>query len=155
VDDGGGRSGDVRLPIAAAGLLLLAVLVGALLLGGSSSGGTAVAPPPQCVSLWNENRRALVYGYHSFHSHRYTKAEVVRLDWAGNASRRGSCAVVFPSATLDPERRAAVKVYREGQWLALSKAGGVNAVRLAELQVEAVDGANVTLGPDGTLDPLS
>ncbi len=152
-DVGGERSGDVRLPIAAAGLLLLAGLVAAMLLGRGSSGQTATAPPPRCVSLWNEDRRALVYGSHSFHEHRYTEAEVLYLDQAGNEARRGSCAVVFPSATLDPEPFVAIKVYRGGRWRPLSQARGVSEVRLAELQAEAVEGANVMLGPDGALSP--
>lgn len=152
-DAGGERSGDVRLPIAAAGLLLLAALVGALLLGRGSSRQTAAAAPPRCVSLWNEDRRALVYGYHSFHGHRYTEAEVLYLDRAGNEARRGGCAVVFPSATLDPEPFVAIKVYRGGRWRPLSQAGDVSEVRLSELQAEAVEGANVMLDPDGSLSP--
>lgn len=151
-DSGGGRPGDLRLPIAVAGLLLLATLVGVMLLGRGSSGKTAAAAPPRCVSLWNEDHQALTYGSHSFHGHRYTEAEVLYLDRAGNPARQGDCAVVFPSATLDPEPFVAIKVYRSGGWRPLSRMKGVSEVRLAELQVEAVEGANVMLGPDGTLE---
>jgi hypothetical protein len=151
-DSGGGRSGDLRLPIAVAGLLLLATLVGVMLLGRGSSGKTAAAAPPRCVSLWNEDRQALTYGYHSFHGHRYTEAEVLYLDQGGHPARQGDCAVVFPSATLDPEPFVAIKIHRSGRWQSLSGMRGVSEVRLAELQVEAVEGANVVLGPGGALE---
>lgn len=145
----------MRLPIAVAGLLLLAVLVGVVLAASGSSGRHIRAAPALCVSRWNEDPRALASGYHNFHSHRYAQAEVVRLGRSGNPSHRGVCAVVFPSANLDPERFAAVKVYLRGQWKALSATGGVSEVRLAELQVEAVTGANAALRADGSLHPLA
>lgn len=148
----GDRSRDVRPAIAAALLLALATVVGVVLVGGGSSGLKASAAPAGCVSLWNKDTKALVYGYHSFHGHNYRQAEVLYLDRDGSVADRGDCAVVFPSASLDPEPFVAAKVYRGGRWLSLSEVSQVSAVRVAELQVEAVKGANATLRPDGALD---
>ena len=135
--------------------MLLAALIGVLLIGrGQAERRTVTAAPRRCVSLWNGSSQALSDGYHNFHGHGYEEAEVVYLDGAGDPAPRGSCAVVFPSATLDPERAAAAKVYRHGRWEPLSAVAGVDSVRLSELQVEAVEGVNAYLRPDGTLDPI-
>lgn len=150
----GGDSRDVRPVIAAASLLLLLAIVVGVALGRGSSGRKAVAASAQCVSLWNSDPTALAYGLHNFQGHGYTRAEVVRIDRSGNPARRGSCAVAFPSASLDPEPIAAAAVYRQGRWLPLGKLNEVSDVRLAELQVEAVEGANVMLRSDGSLGSL-
>jgi hypothetical protein len=142
---------DVRLPIAVAGFLLLAGVVLVVILGGEPGRGEPRAIPAWCVSLWNGNTNALRAGYHNFHSHSYTRAEVLRLDRVGNPRRRGRCAVVFPAVTLDVEPAAAVKVYRGGRWSPLSESPSVSRVRLSELQAEAIDTANVDIRPDGTL----
>ncbi len=133
-------------------LLLGSFAVVMLLSAGGSSSGTEPAPR-RCVSLWNASKRGLIDGYHNFHTHGYREAEVFHLGSKGGKARRGACAVAFPSATLDPERVAAVKVQRAGRWRPLGESDGVSELRLSELQAEAIEGANVALGPDGTLKP--
>jgi hypothetical protein len=145
------HSADVRISIAAAGVLVLAGLVAFLVLGNAPASKPAVAAPAACVDLWNSNRGARISGYHNFHDHRYRTAEVLKLDAAGNRERNGSCAVVFPARVPDPERGARAKIYRDGEWMALSRTGRTTDARLSELQVEGVDLANVALRPDGTL----
>lgn len=146
------RGEGLGLPIAVAATLLLAGLVAIVLLAGADSGRDASPPAPECVSLWNGDRRALGDGSHNRQSHGYVEAQVVRLDRAGNPSSGGECAVVFPAKTLDPESFAAAKIHRAGGWQPLS-ATGVGDGRLAELQLEAVGAANVVLRPDGSLEP--
>lgn len=146
-------TGSAAPSIAVAAALALATLVGVVALASSSSEPPVAAAPPRCVSLWNSDTKALIVGYHAYHSHSYQEAQVVRLTDAGEPDRSGSCSVVFPSATLDSEPGAAAKAYRAGRWAPLSQGGQVSAVRLSELQVEALERANATLGPDGTLAP--
>lgn len=144
---------DARVAIAAFALIALITLVAVVLVAAKSAGGEAHPAPARCVDLWNSSTQALIDGYHNYHSHSYSQAEVLHLTRSGEPTRHGDCAVIFPSATLDPENSAAVKVYRTGRWMPLSKFNEVSSVRLSELQVEAIDGANVALRPDGTLEP--
>jgi hypothetical protein len=139
--------------VAAVALLLLGLL-GVVVLGSGSSAPAASPAPRRCLELWNHSTRALVYGYHNFHSHGYREAEVMYLDRVGVASRRGRCAVVFPAAELDREQASTVKVFQAGRWRPLSATDRISAVRLSELQVEAEKGANVLLRADGTLAPF-
>jgi len=78
---------------------------------------------------------------------------VVRLTTTGEPAEEpeGSCAVVFPKLTLDPEPEAAAQIFTGGSWEALSAQPGVERETLATLQSEAVDGANAALQGDGTL----
>lgn len=135
-------------------MLLLVVLTGLILLGRGSGVQASSPAPPECLRRWNADAAALAAGSHNFRAHRYQQAEVLYLDDAGEPSRRGACAVVFASQTLDPERWAAARIYRQPRWLPLSSASDVTELRISELQVEAISGANATLAPGGELTPL-
>lgn len=107
------------------------------------------------MELWNADREATRFGVHNFVSHRYTGAEVLRIDGDGNGAVRGSCAVVFPAVSLDPEPVAAAQVFRGGAWTPLSKVAGMSTADLAKLQAEAIRAVNVVLHEDGSLTPFS
>jgi hypothetical protein len=150
-----GSRGDPRAAIVVAGLLLLAAVVGVVLFSKGSPADLGAPPPGRCLSLWNADPKAIRYGAHNFVSHGYTGAEILFIDAEGNAARRGSCAVVFPAASLDPEPVAAVKVHRGGAWVPLSKVDGVSTARLAKLQADAISRNNAVLHEDGSLEPFS
>jgi hypothetical protein len=148
-------SNDLRPAILVAFLLLLACGVCVILLTRGSRADLGVPPPARCVSLWNGDRRATLYGRHNSSSHRYSVAQVLFLDRDGDPARKGNCAVVFPAASLDPEPVAAAQVYRKGQWAPLSRLEGMTGAQLGQLQAEAVRHSNAALREDGTLEAFS
>jgi hypothetical protein len=149
----GDAGAGARRRLAAAGLV--AALFGALILVVvlARSGSGAGAAPAECVESWNRINAATTIGRHSYASHGYRQTQVRFLSVGGDAVEEDApearCAVVFPAETLDPEPTAAAYV-RQGGWVSLGERG-VDEERLAELQREAVTGANAGLRPDGTL----
>lgn len=133
------------------------MVIGAVTLSAGGASQPQTPLPTGCVERWNGDPDALVYGRHNYTEHSYTSAQVELLSTKGRVARRGrggSCAVVFGAPGLDPERFAAGRRYGDHRWISLSKLPAIGDERLAELQVEALSAANVSLGPDGTLDVL-
>lgn len=50
---------------------------------------------------------------------------------------------------------AAAQLYRDGDWVPLSRLQGMMDAHLAELQADAVSGNNAVLREDGSLEPFS
>jgi hypothetical protein len=138
-------------PLAGAALLLLAGVVVAVVLRGSDQ-GVAVAPSA-CIEAWNEDRTATSLGRHQYSDHRYSRAQITRLDAEGLPADAGDCGVVFPARLLDPEPIAAAMVLRRGKWMPLAQVPGVTLDELADLQADAIDEANAVMTDDGTLQP--
>lgn len=146
----GRARGDWRLTVIAAGALLLAGVVAAVLLGGGDAAPEAAGPPPGCVERWNSDPAARAFGIHNYGAHRYTRVQMLLIDRRGRPSGAGSCGVVFAAQSLDPEPFAAAQVHVGGEWVALTSRGASErAVGL--LQAEALENANATLGPAGTI----
>lgn len=142
------------MSIAAAAALLLAVVIGIVALSAGGASQSQAPLPTSCIERWNSDPKALVYGGHNYFGHRYASAQVELLNTAGRVAgkkRGGSCAVVFGAPGLDPEPFAAGQRYSDHRWIPLSKLPAIGDARLAELQVEALAVANVSLRPDGTL----
>jgi hypothetical protein len=145
-----------RIAIAAgAGVLLVAIVVIVAVASGGDSGREAVAADPQCVKAWNDDASARAYGRHNFSFHLYKGALVTFLDEDGNevgANTPGAlCAVIFPSKVLDAEPFAAGQILDGKRWSPISSLEGVQATRVAELQVLAAGSPNTILDVQGVL----
>jgi hypothetical protein len=136
--------------VIAAGALLLGGVVGAVVLSGGESGPEAAAPPPGCIERWNSDPAARAFGIHNYGAHRYTRVQMLLLDDRGRPSERGDCGVVFAAQSLDPEPGAAAQVRVGGQWVAVV-GRGTTEEQVGVLQSQALENANATLGPAGTI----
>ena len=142
-----------RAALAAGAALLLAGIVAVVALSGSES---SIEPPPAgCLEAWNDDRLAVQDGVHAFTGHDYGPTEVLRFDEEGEplpaGSENGDCGVVFGAAELDFEPGFSARIYADGRWAPLAIERRVPIKRLEELQQVALDNANATLLPDGTL----
>ena len=154
MDDAGDGAPPQHPRLIAAGVLatgLLAAVAVVVVSGGGEDSN--VEPELACLEAWNSDPAARTYGVHNFDSHGYQDVHVLRLDTDGQPASpgEGSCAVVFASATLDPEPIAAAQVYSGDSWRPLSELPSVSAQRLGELQSDAVGDANATLDDAGAL----
>ena len=147
------KTGDPRLTVIAAAMILLLGVVAAIILTRGESEPDVVAAPADCIESWNTDPSLRALGTHQYAAHGYAQAQVVRLTNTGEPAEEpdGSCAVIFPKLTLDPEPEAAAQIFTGGSWEALSAQQGVARETLATLQSEAVVGANAALQGDGTL----
>jgi hypothetical protein len=146
-----------RLLIAlGAALVLAAIVIGVAVLGGEDEAQTAAAADPACISAWNENPAAAAYGRHNFNFHRYDGALVTFLSSDAEVVAKGEdgrCAVIFPSEVLDSEPIAAGQILAGSRWEPISNLPGIELTRVAELQVDAAQAPNATLGMTGELTP--
>jgi hypothetical protein len=146
-----------RLGVALVAVLLLAGLVGVILLGDSSGShepGAAAAAPTRCLEAWNSDPEALAFGSHNSIDHGYSDVQIGFMPAEGSTTvsadpGSGECAAVFAANQLDPESLAAGQIHLEGRWMPLSDL--LEPGDLALLQSAAVEQANATLSPDGTL----
>lgn len=147
-----------RLIYACTAFLALGVLVaGVLALSGGSEGAGAAEAPGECLERWNSDRSARSFGRHNALAHGYSHAQVLTLTSDGSApisagDPDASCAVIFASTSLDPERVVAGQIYLQARWQPLN--GLLDVERLAALQSEAVAAANTALTQTGELEPL-
>src|SRR5688500_16895871 len=132
-----------------AGALAAGLLVVVLVVALTRSGGSSADPAdPDCVSAWNDDPAAVSLGVHQFSGHGYELVQIARLDQAGEPTDSGDCAVVFAATTLDAELGAAAQFLGEQGWRPLSERPGITPERLGELQSEANDEVNASLGDD-------
>ena len=159
--DADGRSeGARRLLLAGALAGLLAGLIAAvvLLAGGSEATKVASPPPPECLRAWNRDEDALSFSRHNATFHKYESAQIGYMEPGTSAEvsterGRGTCVVVFPRTSLDPEPVAAGQVLLGGMWAPLDSLMPLDVV--ARVQSEAFDGANARPTPEGRLEPLT
>ena len=149
-----------RTLIALGGGGTLAALIAAILVIpslGADDEPAGSAPPARCVELWNSDPNALSVGRHSLVAHRYSETQVTRISRDGTevlsgVESAGTCTVIFPAASLDPEPQAAAQIYAGGGWRPLS--GLVETQRLSQLQSQALSEANARVGEQGDLSRL-
>jgi hypothetical protein len=136
--------------------VLVAAVVAVTVSGGS--GGDASDDP--CLAEWNDDALARSDGVHAYTTHGYRATLLTRLDPDGELltdagdeapSPESHCAVVFASPQVDSEPGFGVRVLEGEAWAGLADAHGVSLERIAELQRDATETANVTLLPDGRL----
>lgn len=141
---------------AAAFLLLIAAVVAVAVSGGSGDDGVAGDP---CLTEWNDDPIALSDGVHAYDTHTYRATLLTRIDAEGELapdalgeapSPQARCAVIFASPKVDAEPDFGVRVL-DGRWTGLVQADRAELDRIAELQRDATETANVTLLPDGRL----
>jgi hypothetical protein len=147
-----------RALIAIGALLGLGLLVAGILVLGGSDDGSAEAAPSECVELWNSDERAISTGAHNSAAHSYTRVQVAYADdQAQSLSPEpvdgGGCIVVFAARALDPEPVAAAEIHLDGKWRPMSTLLS-DFERLAELQSDALAGANAELTADGRVTAL-
>jgi hypothetical protein len=150
-----GRGARQRVALAVA-LGVLAVAVGAVLVarsGGGGDGEEIAEAPAECVAAWNGDQAARGIGAHAASLHGYAQAWVTLIGSDGEPDPDGSCAIVFPAPQPDPEPPFAATVLVGDRWRPLSEQGGIDTARLAELQREALESANVNLFPNGSVHP--
>lgn len=156
-----GRSESASRLLLAGGLAgLLAGLIAAVLLlaGGSDEPRTVSAPPAECLRAWNRDEDALAFSRHNATFHEYESAQVGYMEPGSSAevsSERGdgTCVVVFPRASLDPEPFAAGQVLLGRLWAPLDGLMPLDVI--ARVQSEAFEGANAQPTPEGSLEPLA
>ena len=146
-----------RLAFAGIATAVLVAAVVAVAVSGGSEGDAAGDP---CLAEWNDDALARSDGVHAYTTHGYRATLLTQLDAAGElvadagdqAPDAGArCAVVFASPQVDSEPDFGVRVLEAGRWQGLAAADGVPLERIAELQRDATETANVTLLPDGRL----
>jgi len=108
-----------------------------------------------CIRRWNDDPAALRFGAHNNTGHGYLEVQVTELanqDSTPADPGSGSCAVIFPRSTLDPEPIAAGQVLSEdGEWVPLSDRDEYDVSEITELQSDALQLANAELNSDGTI----
>ena len=147
-----------RALIAIGAMLGLGVLVGGILVLGGGDDSAAKPAPEECVELWNSDEKALRTGAHNSAAHSYTRVQVAYADDQAESSSTdpvdgGGCIVVFAAQALDPEPVAAAEIYLDGTWTPMSTLLP-DFARLAELQSDALAGANAELATDGRVSAL-
>jgi hypothetical protein len=148
------RSGTRFGAVLAAGLLLAGLIAIVATGSGPDEGGGAPAPG-RCLEAWNSDAEAIAVGRHNSISHGYGDVQVGHMPEEGSTSlssepAAGECAVVFAAEQLDPEPEAAGEIQLDGEWVPLSSL--LAPAALGELQSAAVDGANATVTPEGSLE---
>lgn len=147
-----------RLVFAAGAIVVLIVTVVAVALSGASGDDAAAGDP--CLDAWNDDAIARSDGVHAYATHSYRATLLTRIDAAGELlpdavgdapSPESRCAVVFASPKVDSEPDFGVRVLDGGRWTGLVQSDGAELERIAELQRDATETANVTLLPDGRL----
>ena len=142
--------------VAVATAVLVAVVVGVAVSG--SSGDDAANDP--CLAEWNDDAIARSDGVHAYATHGYRATLLTRVDADGELvedaggqepTADARCAVIFASPQVDSEPDFGVRVLEGDRWQGLAATDGVAIDRIAELQREATETANVTLLPDGRL----
>jgi hypothetical protein len=149
-----GRGARQRVALAVA-LGVLAVVVGVVIVAGSSGGGgedeEIAEAPAECVAAWNDDETALGIGAHAAALHGYTQAWVVFIGGDGRPDADGSCAIVFPAPTPDPEPEFGATILVGERWEPLSERPGIGVAQVGELQREALESANANLFPNGSV----
>jgi hypothetical protein len=147
-----------RLVFAAGAFLLLVIAVVAVALSGGSGGDDADDDP--CLTEWNDDPIALSDGVHAYDTHTYRATLLTRIDAEGELEAdavgeapgpEARCAVIFASPKVDAEPDFGVRVLDAGRWTGLVQSDRAELDRIAELQRDATETANVTLLPDGRL----
>jgi hypothetical protein len=157
-EDGGqaetqASSQRARLGFALAAALVLGGLITVFLVVTGRSERTSAAPR-RCLQAWNSDKYARGFGAHDAGAHSYVDVEVGYMPKEGSAtvsadSHAGTCAVVFAATQLDPEVEYVGQQLVEGEWLPLS--GVLEPSALEALQRAALDRANASVTPEGTL----
>lgn len=141
-----------------AAALAAGLLIAVVLLSGGGSGDDEVAEADaECLRSWNADPAALALGRHQANYHRYSAAQILRLDVDGGtleADSTGTCTVAWAAGVPARELRASAQVFQNGKWLALNQVGEVTPEQLAELQDDAIAGANAGLNEQGQLIPF-
>lgn len=146
-----------RLVFAAMASAVLVAAVVAFAISGASGDDAADDP---CLAEWTDDAVARSDGVHAYSAHGYRATLLTRLDSEGELipgagdqkpGPEARCAVVFASPQVDSEPDFGVRVLEAGAWIGLADADGIPLARIAELQREATETANVTLLPDGRL----
>jgi hypothetical protein len=137
-----------------------AVLVAAVVAVTISGGSGDDASNDPCLAEWNDDGLARSDGVHAYTTHGYRATLLTRVGPEGELvedaggqepTADARCAVVFASPQVDSEPDFGVRVLEGDRWQGLAAADRVALNRIAELQRDATETANVTLLPDGRL----
>jgi hypothetical protein len=153
--NGGHRCRPGRARVRRAGTLALAA---AALGAGCGGEGTASLPVPEdCLASWNAEEDSLKFGRHVYHEHQSRRGQLTMLEPdRGALNIRGSetCSMVFAVPEHDEEYGDVGLVVTRFGWASMRELARGNPARMNEIQREAGLEANVTLFPDGSVEPL-
>jgi hypothetical protein len=146
----GGRR---RRQVALAAALLAPV---GILLGCGGEADPAAAAPADCLESWNAESASQTFGRHAYEEHGARRAQAAMIEPGArspNVRSEETCAVVFPVPENDPEFGEVGLVVTRFGWASMGELDRGGSERLEQIQRDAGASANVTLFPDGRIEP--